>query len=143
MPLPPGSGTGAYLRTMEDVVVPALRRFRPDLVVVACGLDANPLDPLDPLGRMMVTAGAYRSMTGLLAAAAELCGGRVVAVHEGGYSEAYVPFCGLAVVEEVSGVKTGIVDPYDPLVAGMGGQALQPHQAAVIAAAAALDVPAP
>ncbi len=33
-------------------------------------------------------------------------------IHEGGYSEAYVPFCGLALMEELSSQKTEVVDPY-------------------------------
>ncbi len=44
----------------------------------------------------------------LLDAAERLCGGRLVALHEGGYSELYVPFCGLAVVEEMSGHRTDV-----------------------------------
>jgi acetoin utilization deacetylase AcuC-like enzyme len=35
--------------------------------------------------------------------------GRVVAVHEGGYSEQYVPFCGLAVIEQLAGVRTKVM----------------------------------
>jgi len=35
-----------------------------------------------------------------------------VVVHEGGYSEACVPFCGLAVVEELSGHRTEVEDPF-------------------------------
>jgi hypothetical protein len=34
-----------------------------------------------------------------------------VLVHEGGYSEAYVPFCGLATIEELVGVRTQVGDP--------------------------------
>jgi acetoin utilization deacetylase AcuC-like enzyme len=36
--------------------------------------------------------------------------GRVVAVHEGGYSEQYVPFCGLAVIEQLAGLRTKVRD---------------------------------
>ncbi len=32
-------------------------------------------------------------------------------VHEGGYAESYVPFCGLAVMEQLSGVRTEVQDP--------------------------------
>lgn len=32
-------------------------------------------------------------------------------VHEGGYAEAYVPFCGLAVLETLSDRRTGVEDP--------------------------------
>jgi GntR family transcriptional regulator, transcriptional repressor for pyruvate dehydrogenase complex len=46
VPLPAGSGWGAYRTAMERVVVPAIERFAPDLVVVASGLDAAGFDPL-------------------------------------------------------------------------------------------------
>ncbi|MEZ5731916.1 MAG: class II histone deacetylase [Paracoccaceae bacterium] len=134
IPLPPGSGDGAYLAAFEQVVLPALDRFRPDLVLVASGFDAS---AADPLGRMMVTSEGYRTMTAMLMKAADrLCGGRIVMTHEGGYSAAYVPYCGLAVLEELSGHRTGVEDPFLADFANFGQQSLQPHQAAVIAAAA-------
>ena len=58
--------------------------------------------------------------------------------HEGGYSPSVVPFCGLAVLEQMSGVRTEVEDPFLPLIAGSGGQDLQPHQAALIDRSAAL-----
>ena len=67
-----------------------------------------------------------------MAVADELCGGRLVLCHEGGYSPIYVPFCGLAVVEELSGVKTAVNDPMAARAASMGGQDLQPHQDEII-----------
>ena len=68
----------------------------------------------------------------------QLCGGRLVLSHEGGYSAMYVPYCGLAVMEELSGIRTHIQDPWAPLLANYGQQALQPHQDKAIAAAAEL-----
>ncbi len=73
-----------------------------------------------------------------MGAADELCGGRLIATHEGGYSNAYVPFCGLAVIEEFAGIRTQVVDPYLDELMHIGGQDLQPHQAAAVDAAAAL-----
>jgi len=136
VPLPAGSGHGAYLATFDRVVLPALQRFRPELIVVASGLDAS---AMDPLGRMLCTSETYRAMAReLVAAASELCDGRLVATHEGGYSNAYVPFCGLPILEEFARVRTDVVDPYLEELMQMGGQSLQPHQSAVIDAAAAL-----
>jgi hypothetical protein len=43
-----------------------------------------------------------------------------------------VPFCGLAVMEELSGVKTAVNDPMAGRAASMGGQDLQPHQDEII-----------
>ena len=136
VPLPPGSGREAYLTAFERVVEPALRAFKPELIVVPSGFDGS---AYDPLGRMMVSSETYRRMARtVLGLARELCGGRLVLCHEGGYSTAYVPFCGLAVIEELSGGNSGVEDPYLAAIEGMGGHALYPHQAAVIDQAAEL-----
>jgi acetoin utilization deacetylase AcuC-like enzyme len=70
--------------------------------------------------------------------AGEYCDGRLAMSHEGGYSPSVVPFCGLAVLEQMSGIRTPVDDPYLPLIAGNAGQDLQPHQATLIDQAAAL-----
>ncbi len=109
IPLPPGSGHEAYLYAMERIVIPALERFEPELIIVACGYDAN---AVDPLARMLLHSDSFRQMTRCVRKVAErLCHGRLVLVHEGGYSEAYVPFCGLAAIEELVGVRTEVTDP--------------------------------
>jgi acetoin utilization deacetylase AcuC-like enzyme len=134
VPLPAGSGRGAYLAAVDRVVVPSLERFRPELIVVACGFDGG---ALDPLGRMMLPASAFGELTGrLLVAANRLCDGRLVLSHEGGYSAGHVPFCGLAAIEALSGESAGIDDPFAYL-GDVVGQELHPHQAAAVDAAAA------
>jgi len=136
VPLPPGSGNGAYVATFERVVIPGLRRFKPELIVVPSGFDGS---GVDPLGRQMVSSDGYRTMTRMLMETAdELCGGRLVMTHEGGYSAMYVPYCGLAVLEQMAGIRTGVEDPWAPLMAEWGQQALQPHQSALIDKAAEL-----
>lgn len=110
VPLLPGGGHISYVRAMQEVVVPALYRFQPDLIIIACGLDAN---GVDPLARMLATSETFREMTRLLMQAADdLSAGRLIAVHEGGYAEVAVPFCGLSVVEELSGHRTPVEDPF-------------------------------
>ncbi len=135
LPLPPGSGHGAYLAALDRVVLPALQRFRPELIVVASGLDAC---VGDPLGRMLCHSETYRQMTRRLMQAAEaLCGGRLALCHEGGYAPSYAPFCGLAIIEELSSRRTSVADPMLGWYESLGGQALQPHQAALLNEAAA------
>ncbi len=136
VPLPPGSGDGAYLEAMTRVVLPALQRFKPEIIVVACGFDAS---AADPLGRMMVTSDGYRQMTAMVMAQADdLCGGRLMMTHEGGYSANYVPYCGLAVLEQLTTIQSGVVDLFLDHFVKYGQQALQPHQSLAIDAAAAL-----
>jgi acetoin utilization deacetylase AcuC-like enzyme len=115
IPLPAGSGHKAYLQAVDTIVVPALEQFQPELIIIACGFDAN---AVDPLARMQLHSETFRSMTATIQSTAErLCGGRLVAVHEGGYSETYVPFCGHAVIEELADVKTKVEDPMHSLIA--------------------------
>ena len=133
VPLPPGSGAGAYEYAFETVVLPALRAHKPELILVSCGFDAA---FLDPLGRMMLRARDFRALTAALRSAAdELCGGRLVLAHEGGYSAMYVPFCGLACVEELAGFDSGVVDPFERDAGADKWLALQPHQKAAVDAA--------
>ena len=109
IPLPAGSGHDTYISAFEQIVIPAIDEFRPDLIVVASGLDAN---SVDPLARMLLTSESYRRLTSLMMeTAARWCRGRLAIVHEGGYAEAYVPFCGHAIVEELCGLRTGVKDP--------------------------------
>jgi acetoin utilization deacetylase AcuC-like enzyme len=136
IPLPAGSGNGAYLAAMERVVVPALRAFRPELIIVGSGFDSS---AYDPLGGMLVTVAGYRALsTALLDVAAEVCDGRVVMSHEGGYSPFYVPYCGLAVIETMAGIRTGFDDPIGWQLDELPDQLLQPHQEKVIETARAL-----
>ena len=109
-------GHDSYMDAMTLLVEPAIRAFKPDLIVVASGLDAN---GFDPLARMQAHSGTFREMARrVMALADEFCGGKLVCVHEGGYSEPVVPFCGLAIVEELSGHRTPVEDPTLPMIAG-------------------------
>ena len=117
VPLPPGTGHTGYLATMDRIVLPALNTFKPDLIVVACGFDAS---SYDPLAQVVATPATFRAMTQKIKSAAEtLCNGRLVLVHEGGYSEVYVPFCGHATIAELSG---SAIDAPDPLAVNMNAR---------------------
>lgn len=85
IPLPPGSGSGAYKCAFDSVVIPALHRFSPDFILVSSGFDAS---YADPLSAMILSSEDYRYMaSSLVRAARNLCNSRIVFVHEGGYSE--------------------------------------------------------
>ncbi|MEE4297821.1 MAG: class II histone deacetylase [Pseudomonadales bacterium] len=134
VPLPPGSGGGAWLGAMDRLVLPALLAFRPELIVVACGFDGC---FFDPLAHQMLLSSHYRAMTErVLSAADALCGGRLAVVHEGGYSDFYVPFCGVAVIDVLRGEEADLLDPFLESESTVW-QALQPHQEALIEAAVA------
>jgi acetoin utilization deacetylase AcuC-like enzyme len=110
IPLPPGTGHSGYLSAMERLALPAIRDFAPDVLIIACGYDAA---ATDPLSRMMAHQGTFQAMTRqVMELAADVCDSKLLMVHEGGYSETYVPFCGHAVLTEMSGSPVHAPDPY-------------------------------
>ncbi|WP_071672572.1 class II histone deacetylase [Nioella nitratireducens] len=115
IPLPPGAGHKTYIETVERLVIPALADYGPDVIIVASGYDAA---AMDPLGRMLASVETFRVMTTMIKeAATQLCDGKLVMVHEGGYSEAYVPFCGHAVIAELAGSRISAPDPLAEILA--------------------------
>ncbi|WP_432817158.1 class II histone deacetylase [Sulfitobacter sp. JB4-11] len=109
LPMYPGSGHTAYLHAMDRVVTPAIEAFKPDMIIVACGFDAA---IFDPLARMLATVETFGALTAHIKATAQrVCAGKLVLVHEGGYSEAYVPFCGHATIATLAGSAIRAPDP--------------------------------
>ncbi|MDP0925453.1 class II histone deacetylase, partial [Klebsiella pneumoniae] len=76
-----GAGDDSWRYALETIVIPALARVEPELIIIACGYDAN---AMDPLARMQLHSDRFRSMTEqVLQAENRLCGGKLVMVHEG------------------------------------------------------------
>ncbi len=112
--LPAGTGDPGYHDALDRIVVPVLREFRPELLIVACGVDGSLFDPMARLG---LTAGGFAGIAGrLLAVADETCGGRLLSVQEGGYSPVYSPFCWLAFVETIARLELHD-DPWEAFIA--------------------------
>jgi acetoin utilization deacetylase AcuC-like enzyme len=82
-PLPPHAGSEEFRSAMERDVLPALRGFKPDLLLISAGFDAH---RADPLANLNLEDSDYRWATErLLEVAKECCGGRLVSTLEGGY----------------------------------------------------------
>ena len=83
VPLPAGAGDAAARRAFEEVVAPAVERFKPELLLVSAGFDAHWSDPLASLQYQSSTFHALGARVADLARRA--CGGRAVFLLEGGY----------------------------------------------------------
>ena len=128
IPLYAGSGDGVYQYAFEQIIVPAVSQFEPELMIVSAGQDAS---IFDPLARMMLSANGYRQMARITKELADkYAKGRLVCLHEGGYCPVYVPFCSHAIVEELAGIETDVEDPFIYAMAGTSYQELLPHQKA-------------
>ena len=116
IPLPAGSGHLTYLEAMNSLVIPKLKKFQPEVIIVACGFDAS---GVDPLSRMICSAETFAIMTQqLMSAAKDICQDKLVIAHEGGYSEVHVPFCAHAVLQKLSGSLVDAGDPLGPILDG-------------------------
>jgi len=83
LPLEAGAVDEDYRIVFAEVILPVLRQFKPDLVLVSAGFDAH---ERDPLANMQLTTDAFAAMTmELRAVAAECCRERMMLVTEGGY----------------------------------------------------------
>ena len=82
-PLPPGTGGQAWRRVVERDVLPAIDRWRPEMLFVSAGFDAHAEDPLASLALFEED---FAWVTRELVALAEIhAQGRIVSVLEGGY----------------------------------------------------------
>ncbi|NPA69257.1 MAG: histone deacetylase [Crenarchaeota archaeon] len=49
IPLPPGSGDDVYIEAMDNIIIPVLEQYKPDIILVSLGFDAHINDPLTQL----------------------------------------------------------------------------------------------
>lgn len=117
IPLPAGCGDDEYRHVINEIITPAIRNYRPDLILVSAGFDAH---EQDPLASMFLSSGMYGDMTvAMREVAGEVCDGRLVLALEGGYSLTALAEANDCVLKALCGVwetggQTGL--PADPSV---------------------------
>jgi acetoin utilization deacetylase AcuC-like enzyme len=141
--LPSGAGDTDYAAVFDHVFIPALDRFRPDLVLISAGFDAF---VHDPLAGMRVTHAGFAAMARRLRAVADRhAGGRIVAALEGGYDLDGLAGGMTATLANLAG-PAGPPPPIEPLPAVGGVRAaidatLEAHAAAGVPIPAAPAAP--
>jgi len=103
IPLPPSTGDEAYLYSFEQIVPDALKKFRPEIILVQCGADGH-ID--DTLAHLRLTTKVYTEVVGQMHDLAhELCNGRLLLFGGGGYTLANVPRVWTVAFSTLAGVK--------------------------------------
>ena len=110
IPLPAFAGSAPYLRAVDEVIAPAVRAFRPDVLVTQNGVDPH---HADPLAHLQVTMDAFpRLWRSLHDLAFDAAGGKWVALGGGGYNVDVLPrawsmlfaeMVGAELADEISG----------------------------------------
>jgi acetoin utilization deacetylase AcuC-like enzyme len=120
VPMPPGSGDETYLEAFQSIVAPIARAYRPQLLLVSCGLDAH---YLDPIGRLRLSSTGYGRLGEILCSLADdLCQGRLVLVLEGGYDPVGLGWSLASVLNVASGRGGPIAEPPGYADTGVGGE---------------------
>jgi acetoin utilization deacetylase AcuC-like enzyme len=102
-PLPPMAGDQAFLAVMDELILPLLDRFTPQMILVSYGFDPH---RNDPLGSLLLGEDAYGQLIERLAGWADAhCEGRIALCLEGGYDLEAARLCSLAVVAALLGVE--------------------------------------
>jgi acetoin utilization deacetylase AcuC-like enzyme len=100
-PLPPFSGDQAFMTVIDDLIIPLLFRYEPEMILVSYGFDTH---WLDPLGNLLLSAKVYGEMIALLSAwADQYCNGRIALFLEGGYDLDAARVCSQAVIAAMLG----------------------------------------
>ena len=117
MPVAPGSSGRVYRYLMKEIIVPAAEEFKPGFIAVSAGQDNHFTDQQTRLA--LDTKGYADLMSEAVYLAEKLCGGRIAAVLEGGYSvEGALPYVNLAIIASLAGFDLSMMrEPalYDPL----------------------------
>lgn len=101
LPLEAGGIDADFEHVFDRVVLPVLRQFTPDLILVSAGFDAH---QRDPLAMMRATDAGFAAMTmALRRVSDEVCRGRLALVTEGGYDLAALDGSLQAVVDTLAG----------------------------------------
>jgi acetoin utilization deacetylase AcuC-like enzyme len=101
LPLPAYSGDRAMHTAMDEVILPVIDRFQPEMILVSTGFDTH---WSDPLGSLMVTADGYGKLLGKLGSwADDHCQGRIAMFLEGGYDLDAGAACAAACVHALLG----------------------------------------
>ena len=101
LPLPPSSGDLAFMTCLQQLILPLLDRYQPEMILVSYGFDPH---WRDPLGHLLLSAVGYGQLIGnLVKWADEHCQGRIMLNLEGGYDLEAAAACSLSVVSRLLG----------------------------------------
>jgi len=107
IPLPPGTSKRGFLYALEEIIMPVIKDFKPELIVNSAGQDNHYSDPIT---NMNFSAQGYAQLTERL--------NPHIAVLEGGYSiEGALPYVNLGIILALAGLDySSVIEPdYEPI----------------------------
>ena len=110
VPLPAFAGDHVYEQIADQIFLPFIQSFKPQMILISVGFDAHWNDPITSLG--LSTTGYLMLAKKVISLAEEYCDGRIVFVLEGGYDPVNVANGAGAVFIAATGKgESGVDDP--------------------------------
>jgi acetoin utilization protein AcuC len=115
VPLPPGTGDDTYLHALEEISVPLVEEFKPEIIIANGGSDAH---FADMLGNLRLTVKGFFALSRLIRDTADkICGGKFVLIIGSGYNPKVLPLCWYALAAGAVGLnEINAKEPYAPPV---------------------------
>ncbi|MEM7414668.1 MAG: histone deacetylase [Gemmatimonadota bacterium] len=101
VPLPANTPASEHRAALRESLSEATRDFVPDFVLLSAGFDCM---AGDPLGQLLLEPADLYAMTGDLLDVAQGCGGRLVALLEGGYDPSRLGHGAVSVIRALAGL---------------------------------------
>jgi acetoin utilization deacetylase AcuC-like enzyme len=108
VPLPFRVDDEIYLRAFNQIVIPIIQQYKPQFILASAGFDGHYTDPVASLS--LSASGCLKTFEKALNLASQLCGGKFVAVLEGGYSLNFLGKMVTAAVAKMAGFPYEIQD---------------------------------
>lgn len=108
IPLAPTAGDDSYKLVFEEIIEPLTEEFNPQIIIRNGGSDAHFADNLTNLG---LTVNGFKMIGEKVRKMAKICEGKEIDLIASGYNEKVLPYCWLALISGLSGIKTRIKEP--------------------------------
>ena len=90
-PMSAGTSDKDYKEAFIKKIIPAIKNYKPDIVLISAGFDAH---KDDPLANINLSTECFKWMSERIAeTAGEICNGRIISLLEGGYNLKVLPLC--------------------------------------------------
>jgi len=126
IPFPFRTGDQIYLKAFDQIMVPIIQQYKPQFILVSVGFDVHHTDPVASLS--LSAFGFLEVLNKALNLASQLCGGRFVAVLEGGYSLKFLGKMATGAVARMAGFPYKVRDerpPANPSIRRLGEKVIK------------------
>ncbi len=109
VPLPKFAKADSYQLVFEEIIEPAVKEFKPEIIIRNGGSDPHFADSLTQLG---LTVEGFRMLGEKVKKLSEICDGKVIDLIGSGYNEKILPYCWLALISGLAAWKIKVKEPF-------------------------------